>query len=527
MIHGYAQDYSCDQAGYLQYLSQWSESEKCTSRDPTSSEFQTRLTLFVDSCEKIYEWNAQKRYQMEFTFYADWSYEEFEAITQTTQRYSGIKPEIPVTIPVYNNSGIRHLLPSTTPCDEQLQHTICRPQQCSVSWAFAVTESIELAIRKMYLENHDQSVEISLSAQELIDCVPREYGVENSECISFPIIYGFNYIVENGIALSSEYPSTNKRGECKTVSDDRKYYIDGYEKPSVYNKYGLFDLVMKGPTAVSLGVDPEYFQYYGSDIEYGPYFDTAYWRPSVYGVVIEYKQYATAGQPEYAEWPYFAIDTTLRACNSLIFRLPILDSISNANIAGITGFAIRPIVSELIPVVTPTPFPPTQYPPTVPPEFISCPYLANLPLNATALIVPDNSCNEGEIISFDLSAFRNLETITIGNDCFMNVPEFRIDGLLKLSTITIGNGTFTKQKQSGTGYDPDRSLHILNCISLKSIDIGEESFRDYSGNLDLRNLPNLEYLKIGELTNDDWASFRWGTFVLRGREVHRVKQRSS
>lgn len=185
MIHGYAQDYSCDQAGYLQYLSQWSESEKCTSRDPTSSEFQTRLTLFVDSCEKIYEWNAQKRYQMEFTFYADWSYEEFEAITQTTQRYSGIKPEIPVTIPVYNNSGIRHLLPSTTPCDEQLQHTICRPQQCSVSWAFAVTESIELAIRKMYLENHDQSVEISLSAQELIDCVPREYGVENSECYDF------------------------------------------------------------------------------------------------------------------------------------------------------------------------------------------------------------------------------------------------------------------------------------------------------------------------------------------------------
>ena len=105
--------------------------------------------------------------------------------------------------------------------------------------------------------------------------------------------------------------------------DDHKYHIVGYEKPAAYNKLGLFELVMRGPTAVTLGLDPEYFQYYRNDCEQGPYFDTSYWRPSVYGVVVEYLQYAVEGQPEFAEWPFFAIEARLRACYSFVFRLPI------------------------------------------------------------------------------------------------------------------------------------------------------------------------------------------------------------
>ena len=58
----------------------------------------------------------------------------------------------------------------------------------------------------------------------------------------------------------------------------------------------------------------------------------------MYGVVIEYKQYVVAGQPEYAEWPYFAIDTTRKVCNLFTLHLPILGPISNAPITGITDF---------------------------------------------------------------------------------------------------------------------------------------------------------------------------------------------
>ena len=296
-------DFTCDEAGYLNYLSHWTTVQKCTSRDVASAEFRQRLEYFIDSCEKIHEWNLRGKYRMEFTFYADWHPDEFEELTTTKQRYSGIKTPVPSTIPVYNNSNFRYLMPSSDPCDDMfsegentLRETICRPQNCSVTWAFAVTNSIEYAIKKLYLETYDQIIDVALSAQELIDCVGKDHGIQGNVCDGMPIAWGFDYVFENGIAFRQYYPHTNvEAAECRMIEDELKYHIAGYEKPHVYNKLGLFDLVMKGPTAVSLGLDPEYFQYYRNDRAEGPYFDTAYWRPSIYGVVVEYNQYAIEG----------------------------------------------------------------------------------------------------------------------------------------------------------------------------------------------------------------------------------------
>ena len=241
-------DFSCDEKGYLEYLSKWSVAQKSTSRDVKSEEFKKRLGYFVESCEKIHEWNKMKKYRMEFTFYADWHPEEFEEITASVVRYKGVQPETEV-IPIMNNTNYRYLMPSMDPCDgnAELRELISKPQNCSVSWAFAITNSIEYAIKKMYFEEYDQIVEVSLSAQELIDCVGKEHGVVGKMCDGMPLVWGFDYVYENGIAYSEYYPHTNVEGECKRVEDEHKYHIGGYEKPSAYNKLGLFDLVMRGP----------------------------------------------------------------------------------------------------------------------------------------------------------------------------------------------------------------------------------------------------------------------------------------
>ena len=145
---------------------------------------------------------------------------------------------------------------SMNPCDDvfgerrleenTLREYICKPQNCTVSWAFATTMSIEYAIKKLYFEEYDQIVEVALSAQELIDCVGKEHGV-TGRCATVCLLSGFRIHLRDGIAYCEFYHHTNKEEECKVVPDEHKYHIAGYEKPSAYNKLGLFDLVMRGP----------------------------------------------------------------------------------------------------------------------------------------------------------------------------------------------------------------------------------------------------------------------------------------
>ena len=132
-------------------------------------EFKKRLDYFIASCKMIHKRRGPRKYRLEFTYYADWHPEEFEEITASVVEYKGVQPETE-DIPIYNNTNYRYLMPSMDPCDgnAELRELVSKPQNCSVSWAFSITNSIEYAIKKMYFEDYDQIVEVSLSTQELI-----------------------------------------------------------------------------------------------------------------------------------------------------------------------------------------------------------------------------------------------------------------------------------------------------------------------------------------------------------------------
>ena len=93
-------DFSCDKNGYIEYLNSWTVEDKLSSRDPNTKEFKERLEYFIDNCVKIHEWNRKDKYKLEFTYYADWSLEEFEKLGSTTQRYTGMKPDIIDFVPL-------------------------------------------------------------------------------------------------------------------------------------------------------------------------------------------------------------------------------------------------------------------------------------------------------------------------------------------------------------------------------------------------------------------------------------------
>ena len=133
--------------------------------------------------------------------------------------------------------------------------------------------------------------------------------------------------------------------------------------------------------------------------------------------------------------------------------------------------------------------------------------------------------NELNMIELNLNRFMNLESIEIGNDCFESVQTFQIEGLNRLQRLKIGMNSFTQLKSKDFENDLDgsiskcrnesKSFHILNCKSLKVIEIGCFSFCDFGGEFELRNLDNLESIKIGEIRYRS-MNFIWSSFNIRG-----------
>ena len=122
-----------------------------------------------------------------------------------------------------------------------------------------------------------------------------------------------------------------------------------------------------------------------------------------------------------------------------------------------------------------------------------------------------------------LAKLDSLESILIGENCFCSVKTFLLNGLDALKWIHINKDSFTKvtsflwndpKQKTAHLNDPKKTFHILNCKSLESIMIDEFCFSDFQGEFELLNLPSLNYLKIGSLT-DESVNFRYSQCVIR------------
>lgn len=123
---------------------------------------------------------------------------------------------------------------------------------------------------------------------------------------------------------------------------------------------------------------------------------------------------------------------------------------------------------------------------------------------------------------------KNLDSLTkleIGNFCFLEVVTFEINGLNNLEQVKIGENSFTLTDSSEylrdtkaalkRAWNEHRSFHVVNCKSLKSIEIGHFSFFDYAGQFELRNLPKLESFFCKSEVYPSY-NFVCSSFVIRG-----------
>ena len=113
---------------------------------------------------------------------------------------------------------------------------------------------------------------------------------------------------------------------------------------------------------------------------------------------------------------------------------------------------------------------------------------------------------------------------------YSNLKAFKIDGLTRLKRIKVGRYSYVLQSKWGMFQSQEswevlntlikrvgdtKSFHIVNCCNLESIEIGEYSFSDYSGNFELKNLPNLQTIKIGTIGRESY-NFCCSSFEIRG-----------
>ena len=117
--------------------------------------------------------------------------------------------------------------------------------------------------------------------------------------------------------------------------------------------------------------------------------------------------------------------------------------------------------------------------------------LLSIPWDVTALTVTGNSCNDNNIYVVDLSSFKFLRSVVIGNSCFQYVQLFSIVGLNWLESVSIGSSSFTYYDSSLKSSE----LKIVNCPQLKSLSIGGRSFGRYNG-FELSQLPQLKSIIV-------------------------------
>ena len=118
--------------------------------------------------------------------------------------------------------------------------------------------------------------------------------------------------------------------------------------------------------------------------------------------------------------------------------------------------------------------------------------LSKLADRSNTMIIQNGLFNRDDITLFTISNNEVLKSIVIGDDCFVKVREFELDGLDELESVEIGKESFRIDNKERN----DGSYRIVNCPRIKSIQIGHWSFLDYHS-FELNNLPSLQSFDIG------------------------------
>jgi C1A family cysteine protease len=106
---------------------------------------------------------------------------------------------------------------------------------------------------------------VSLSEEQLVDCSKR-YG--NLGCNGGLMDNAFQYAIDNGMCVESDYPytaSAGSSGSCQSTCDPEVTITDCADVPA-NNQLALKEAVSFGPVSIAIEADTRIFQSYSSGV---------------------------------------------------------------------------------------------------------------------------------------------------------------------------------------------------------------------------------------------------------------------
>lgn len=220
-----------------------------------------------------------------------------------------------------------------------------------------------------------------------------------------------------------------------------------------------------------------------------PSLDKTKWSPAYVAFVARCLQRDVSKRPsarELAEDPFLKESITRIRQDGCSYRIARLCSEIHSELKPAT--ANQPVISSIA-YHTPTqfdwmhrPIVSTPNPPKPPKTTLVISKVSDMSLkrvNVDSIVANPGMCNDEKVTQWDMSFYRKLKSLYVGDCCFKYVMDFCMSGFAVLESITV-------EKKSFSCCDgmPSTSRHarfaVSDCPRLQTLRIGDDSFADFS-----------------------------------------------
>ena len=384
-------------------------------------------------------------YTMEFTMLTDFKAKDLTNMSDVEQKHTGkgsyYDPITPFADAVTPDYSFR----TRDFCSaDSFLAQYAASSSCSLSW---ITMIVNAGERALALKGIDEK----LSAEFVRKCYTKRdicRGLTMNEI----------YVNLNRVGLASESRVASETGDICAIPKSEVYHFSTF-RPEGPNRGGLMNLVKEGNPVLSLlSIDLLRLRYVkdmrdeGEDVTLS---GTVY-QPSFYAIVTGYKKTTSE------EDGYWIVEGNVSPCEGVNLRLPMRDSETNSNYAGIAGYAFAIEFTEPLDIVVTQ----SRYP-----------TFGSIPSYAKSLRFAEGIYSE--LNAVDFSRFANLEEVVFGRNSFSSVLELDLSNMLKLKRVVFEEGAF----ENGV------SLVMDNNPVLEDVELAEGTFNGDSSGRRLGDMP--------------------------------------